>query len=259
MDKQAKRDLKNVMVMALADGKLSQEEKNFIEQLRGKLAVEKSEFLELVRQVRDEGRKISLPRGGQAAEEAVKVLIEAAKADGVISPPEEKLLGRIAERVTSAAGQVEQALGGEVAEGNEDEVNTRIDEIYADFANWDAAARRKKLTELADLGGAAGLGLLHVLESYRAPDGLDNALELKLLVAEQIGRLGEDRAAYYLAQQVNVGDTDDDISNAALRYVVAEALGKIARMSFSRDQAGVEAARQWWLSPKSDSYDRLAF
>ena len=141
---------------------------------------------------------------------------------------------------------------------HEDEIGALVAEIYSDFVGWDEAARREKLAALARFGRESTLPLLRVLESYRAPDGAGNAIALKMLVVEQLGGLDDDRAVYYLAQQVNIGDLDDEITNAELRYAAAEALGRIISEGFSRDQAGVATARAWWLGVGLTRYDRLA-
>lgn len=259
MSDEAKRNLKNVMVLALVDKKLTEGEKQFIDRLRTRVGIDEKELRRLVSQVRQDPKKISLPRGGPAAKEAVRVLVETAKADGEVTHPEQKLLQRIARCVGLSRSQLDAMLSGGEEEVGEDEINARVDAIYAEFARWDAPTRCERIRELGDMGGAGVPALLYLMESYRTPDGMDNALELKTLVAEQLGRIGDERAAYYLVQQVNIGDIDDEISSSQLRYAAAEALGKIVGKDFARDQSGVEGARVWWTGPQSDPYDRLAF
>ena len=103
------------------------------------------------------------------------------------------------------------------------------------------------------------ISLLRVLETGRVPEGAADGLELKTLVAEHLGRLGDERAVYYLAQQVTIGEMDDEVTNGELRFAVAEALGRIADRPFSRDQGGVEAARKWWFAEGLRRYDHLAY
>ena len=121
------------------------------------------------------------------------------------------------------------------------------------------AQRRAKLQELAAMGRGVVVPLLRVLESYKSPDGAPNALSLKARVAETLGELGDDRAVYYLAQQVNIGEQEDEITNAALRRASAAALGALVGAEFSADDEGVAAARQWWQGSGRRVYDRLAF
>ncbi|KKL29036.1 hypothetical protein LCGC14_2369170, partial [marine sediment metagenome] len=57
MRNNSERDLKNVMVMVLLDGKVTDEEKDFIEMLRIRLGVEADEFNNLVREVRADPKR----------------------------------------------------------------------------------------------------------------------------------------------------------------------------------------------------------
>jgi tellurite resistance protein len=257
MDEQAKRDLRNVIVFALIDGELSEQEKQFIDQLRVRLGVGEPEFRDLCEQVRQNPRQLSLPKDSGEATEAMRLLVDLAMVDGQVSDPERRMLERLAAHVGLDAAAVEQFLTPP-PETQDEQIANLTEEIYANFAGWDEPTRRQKVAALAGFGRESVLPLLHVLESYRMPEGATDALELRTLVAEQMGGLGDDRAAYYLAQQVNIGDMDDEITNAALRYVSAEALGRIVGEDFSRDQAGVVAARAWWLAAGSRKYDRLA-
>ena len=140
------------------------------------------------------------------------------------------------------------------------EVEAKLEAIYAGFNTWDPAAREAKLDELAAHGHQAVLPLLRLLESYRTPDGAPNGLDLKHIVVRRLGALGDDRAVYYLIQQVNIGEQDDDITCPALRHAAAEALGRIIDKDFPATDASVAAAREWWAADKSDRdrYDRLA-
>lgn len=260
MDERARQNLRNVMVFALVDGKLSDQEKRFIEALRTKLGINDAEFRDIVQQVRITPKKVELPSDPVQAGETVRLLMELAAADGEISPPERELLAKLARRAGVELPAVESPVGDSsgVAPAGESEISARIDEIYAQFSGWDPATRQRKVAELGACGREAVIPLLRLLESYRVPDGAGDSLELKTLVVEELGKLGDDRAVYYLAQQVNIGDMDDEITNAALRYVAAEALGRVVGRQFTPDQAGVAAARVWWFAAGIRRYDHLA-
>ena len=75
-------------------------------------------------------------------------------------------------------------------------------------------------------------------------------------MAQQLGALGDDRAVYYLAQQFQM---DHDAAGAEFRQTAAEAMGRIVGQSFSRDAAGIEAARAWWLSAGIRQHDKLVY
>ena len=257
----AKRNLRNVIVFSLVDGKLTDGEKKFIDALRARSGISADEFRELCDQVRQDRKRISLPRGGKEAEEVVRLLVQAAMADGQVSAEERSLLGRLAEHVGLGISAIEQLLSGRAGgkQADDAELQARMDEIYKHFVQWDAPTRRERIQALGALGPHGVIALLRIMESYRAPDGAPNGLELTTLVAEQLGRIGDRRAIYYLAQQVSIGDSDDEITNAALRFAAAEAMGRILGEPFSADQRGVLAARAWWLSAGRREYDRLAF
>ncbi len=257
MSEDAKRNLRNVMVLTLMDKELTKGERTFIEKLREKLAISAEDFRELVEQVRKDPKKIALPSDPREAEQAIELLVGAAMADGEVSPGERKLLQRIAAHVQMTDSQLEAMLSGPIEPGDEDQINALVDEVYASFATWDEKTQATKLAELGGSGRAAVIALLRILESYRAPDGAPDALALKRLVAEQLGTLGDDRAVYYLVQQINIGDSDDEITNSQLRFAAVEALGKIVGKDFTPDRAGIEAGRNWWAAPDSKKYDRL--
>lgn len=139
------------------------------------------------------------------------------------------------------------------------ELTHLCDEIYQQFAGWPETTQREKLDQLASAGDAAVVPLLRILESYRTPDGAANTLSLKTIICQQLGRLGDDRAVYYLCQQISLGDAEDEINSAALRYAAAEALGRIIGKPFTPDDQGVQIAREWWLGPGRVRYDQLAF
>ena len=258
MDEQAKRDLRNVIVFAMVDGKLGVEEKRFVESLRVRLGIGEAELRELCDEVRRDPKRLSLPRDRQEAADVVRLLVGAAAADGEISTRERQLLSRLASKAGLEESDIEEVIAS--AQGaHQEEIEALTAEIYAHFAEWGAATRAEKVAALAAFGRESVLPLLRILESYRVPDGANDLLELKELVVEHLGRLEDDRAPYYLAQQVNIGDIEDEISSAALRYAAAEALGRLVGKEFTRDQEGVVAARAWWFGGGIREYDRLAF
>jgi tellurite resistance protein len=257
-DEQAERDLRNVLVLALADGQLSEGEKQFIESLRKRLAIGQEEFSQICEQIRRNPAQVLLPRGSPEAERAIRLLVEAAAADGHVSPPERKVLAALARRAGLDESFVDQAAAA-ARPGSQAALAALVEEVYARFAGWDGAVRRAKIEALAAASPDPAVTLLRMLESYRAPDGAADNLELKVLLAEQLGRLGDDRAVHYLSQQVAIGEMEDEITRAPLRQAAAEALGRILKQPFTRDQAGVQAARRWWFGGGLRKYDRLAF
>jgi uncharacterized tellurite resistance protein B-like protein len=253
--------LRNAIVLAVADGRVSDEERALIERLRQRLEVSDKEFRKLLADVRSHPNRVSLPQDPSEAARTVELLAEFAAADGTVSARERGLVRRAGEKLGLPPSRIDsilnQASGAELADPSQ--VEQRIRELYARWAQWDDARRRAKLQELADMGRGVAVPLLRVLESYKSPDGEPNALSLKARVAEKLGELGDDRAVYYLAQQVNIGQQEDEITNAELRQAAAAALGKLVRAEFRPDDEGVAAARQWWQGTGRRVYDRLAF
>ena len=256
---QAVQLLRNVLVLAVADGTVTKEEKAYVEALRERLGIGGEEFARLCGEVRNGGRKVVLPRGPVEAEQALFTLVGLAVADGKITAPEQRLLGRLGEHLGIGKGQletmVEQASGP--AELDDMRVADMTEEVYEHFARWDEATRRAKIQALGDLGRGAVKPLVRLLESYRKPDGMPDAVSLKVLVAEQFGRLGDSRPVYYLAQHVDIGDIDDEITSLELRATAAEAIGRIIGQPFTRDQDGVTAVRRWWRDEGRKKYDYL--
>jgi len=253
--------LKNALVLAVADGKLTEQEKACIESLRQRLGVDAEDFRRLCHEVKQGSRKLSVPREPNQAEQTVALLMEIAAADAVITPPEQRALRMVADYVGFDATRLETMLDDACrGEGVDDrKLEAMAEELYTQFGQWDGASRRAKVGALGDLGRCGVRPLLRILESYRKPEGAPDALELKTLVAEQLGRLGDTRPVYYLAQHVNIGDSDDEISSLALRAAAAEAIGTIIGQSFSRDQDGIDAARQWWQDEGNQKYNRLFY
>lgn len=261
MEESAKADMRNVLVVAAADGKLADEEKQLIQELRRRLGIGDEEFAELCEQVRRDPKKLTVSQDVEEATETFRLMAAMAAADGEIQPAERNLLHRLAEYVgldSQQAGQiVDEALG--VDEAAQARVESAIEEVYASFESWDSATRREKIGALTSASRGAVVPLLRALESYRTPAGASDALAMKTMLTRAIGDIGDERAVYYLVQQVNIGDIDDEVTCAALRYAAAEAVGKILGKPFAADQEGVKAVRQWWQSQQSRRYDRLAF
>jgi len=253
-----REDLKNVLILALADGRVSDEEKEFVLRLQDRLGLDRAALAAIVEEVRQDPKAAPIPADTERATAAISLLAEAAAVDGDISSPERKFITDIAAWVGVDAAVVAEMLDAPQQQRQAQErADALTEEIYDGFAGWDAAARRAKVAELAALGRHAVVPLLRILESYRTPDGADEALELKTLAAEQIGQLGDKRAVYYLAQQVTIGDIEDEITSAALRSAAAAAVGKLVGASFAADSSGIQAARQWWLDTGHTQYNDL--
>jgi uncharacterized tellurite resistance protein B-like protein len=261
MDESAARNLKNVMVLAMADGKVSEEERTYINALRNRLGVSDSDFHALCAEVRANPRKLSLPTDPGEALDAVRLLAELAGVDGEISAAERRTLDLLARRVGLSADELDRiALSDRTAEeAHANEIEALVQEIYEQFGSWDEATRDAKLSAIAAYGRAAVVPLLRVFESYRVPAGCETALEMKLLIARKLGRLGDHRAAYYLLQQISLGDMEDEVTCASLRQASALALGQCVGESFGADDEGIRAAREWWSGPVRRQYDQLAF
>jgi len=257
----AERNVHNVLVLAMVDREVADEEKQFIESLRRKVGMDPARFAELCKEISEGDRRLALPSGGEEAVEALAVLVDLAAADGRIAPPEKRTLRRIADYVGIRTGKLDEMIAERSGPGEMDDIQLAAvaEEIYKSFAQWDDAERRKRLTALGDIGPRAIKPLVRILESYRKPHGMADALALKVLVVEQLGRLGDTRPVYYLAQQVNIGDSDDEITNFELRAAAAEATGRIIGEDFSRDADGIAAVRQWWADTGRTEYDYLVY
>jgi hypothetical protein len=85
---------------------------------------------------------------------------------------------------------------------------------------------------------------------------MDSGVTLKTDVACQLGRLGDDRAVYYLAHQVNLGDGDNEVTNPQFRMACAQAIAALVNEDFG--QAPVIGVREWWRQKGRSKYNRLA-
>ena len=255
MNDQDSWTLRNVIVMALADGEVAQEEKDFIDRLRVKLGIDEGQLRELCKQVRQEGRRIKLPSSPSEAQEVVGLLVEVAAADGEISQVERRALGRIA-KFTGLAPSALEAMIAAAAAGDPTPVLAAVEEVYEQFGGWDPPVRQEKFTAIGEFGPTAVVPLMRMLESYRVPDGVADALEMKVFVIDQLAALADDRAVYYFAQQVALSGADQ-VTNPDVRAAAAEGMGRIAGEAITRDEDGVDVARQWWLKTGMTTYDTL--
>ncbi len=254
----AKRSVLNMPVMAGADGSISRPEKEFIYALCEKMGIESEQLRELTKQYRLNPRKLSLPSDPAEIIQAIEMLVVMAFADEHLSGQEHKLLKRVAEYARMSPTHLEQIIS-DADPTDEQMVYQRIEELYTGFSQWDNPMRQTKVSDMADMGRPALLAMLRVMESYRKPDGMDAATELKGLVIAQLGLMGDDRAVYYLAQVLSLSDSDDEASATQLPFKAAESLGEIVGEPFTPDQTGLEAAQLWWRSENARQYDKLAY
>jgi len=172
------------------------------------------------------------------------------------------MLEKVSQFIERRASEMEAAMtetadaAPDVPDPIEDEINAAIDRMYVKFCEWSDDERRSRCEAIGAHGTAAVIPLLHVVESYRNPDGGEGR-RMKAMIIDQLAAIGDDRVVYYLAQQVSLGDTDDEVTCAALREAAAEAVGKIAGKGFTRDRAGVLACRDWWAGEGTKTYRTL--
>ncbi len=266
------RVLQNVIAFAMADGEFADEERAYIDTLRRQLGIDDETYQRVLHETAEGAKSLKIPKEPEQVRELIHRLVQAAASDHDVSATERKLLARIAnhagvplDEVRVLIAQELQAVGNDTLTPQDPAVDAAMERltatIYKEFNAWDPATRQAKLTEMAATGSQAVIPLLRLLESYRVPDGADNALELKALVVGQLGGLGDKRAVYYLIQQVTIGDSDDEVTSLAFRSAAAAALGQILdRAEFTPDQAGIDAVRRWWVHSPADrqEFDRLA-
>lgn len=250
----AVKAVRNVLVILSIDGSISDEEKSFLARLKRRLQIDESEFSQLAEEYRRSPKSMTIPKGQQGSD-VFKLLIEAAKADGKVVPAERDLLERVAGHIGLSDMETQSLIPG--MEEVVDTINDKIDRIYESFNEWSSETRRARVAEIGGFGGPAVVPLLQVLESYRVPEETTDNLELKTLVAQQLGELGDPRAVYYLAQQVNIGDTDDEISNAPFRDACSRAIGNVIGQDFGAEDIQ-DAVREWWRGAGKEHYTELA-
>jgi hypothetical protein len=250
--------LKNVLVMLSMDGKISPDEQEYLDQLRIRLGIDEAEYRDAIDDVRENPSRLSVPKG-PAGQAVLDQLIEAAHADGELAEREVSLLKKVATYLGLSPSQLEGRLP--VNEETAEQIEQAIDELYAHFSQWDEATLAAKLDGLVRFGSAAALPMLRVLESYRTPDGCERNVELKEHIARRLGTLGDDRAIYYLAQQVCLGDIDEEITSQALQIACAEAIEQVLGEQFTQGQTGpeaIQAVQTWWQGPGEKAYSRLS-
>ena len=256
------KDLRNVILFALADGEFNDDERTFAEAMASRLGMTDAELSELTAGAEAGDSKLLVPRDPDEARQLIQLLVDTAAADRIVTDKERRLLQRITRHVDMDESLLGQMIDDTLAAGAVDdaEIDRQLEDIYAHFNGWDTPTRAAKLEEFTRLGHQAVESLLRLLESYRTPDGAENALELKRLVAGKLGDLGDGRAVYYLVQHVNISHQEDEITNSALRYAAAEALGKITGKGFGPNEEGVRAIEAWWSSSSAEraKYDKLA-
>ncbi|GAG04376.1 unnamed protein product, partial [marine sediment metagenome] len=108
----ARRNLHNVLVLALVDGRLSSEEKAHIESLRESLGIDRAEFARLCQEVTEGDKRILLPKTADEAVEAMAMLVELAAADGRIAPAEKRTLRKIADHIGVRTGKLDEMIAG---------------------------------------------------------------------------------------------------------------------------------------------------
>ncbi len=246
----------DVLVMVLIDGKVTDQEKQYIEAVRDRLSISADQFRKLVKEVQDGSRQIILPASPIESEEVLRDMIGACLADGKLDVPERKALDKIAEHMHLSTAALDSMLD-EATGVDERQLEDKVEAMYLGFAKWDQAERQKCFAELINYGRAAVTHLLRMLESYRTPDGAPDALELKILIVDALAQLGDRRAVYYLVTQVQLSG-ESEVTNDDLRAAAAAAVGKIVGEPFTRDVAGVNAVKQWWMLAGVRQYDTLA-
>ncbi len=266
------RALQNIIAFAMADGEFTDEERDYLDTLRHQLGIDDETYQRILHETAEGAKSLKIPQSPEDVRELIHRLVQVAASDHDVSDTERKLLARIANHAGVPLDEVRVLIARELdAVGNDtltpkdpaaDAAMERLTAtIYKEFNAWDQAARQAKLAEVAAAGCQAVIPLLRLLESYRVPDGAASALELKALVVGQLGQLKDKRAVYYLIQQVNIGDGDDEVTCLALRSAATAALGQILdRAEFTADQGGIDAVRRWWVHNPADrqEFDKLA-
>jgi uncharacterized tellurite resistance protein B-like protein len=258
----AEKDIRNVLAFSLADGQLGEDEQQFARQLARASGLTDDDLQQLIDDAGKGKSTLSISRDADDARETIGLLVQAAAADRTITSREQKLLLRIVAHIGLDETLLSEMLDAALQAGADDDarIDQMVEDIYGQFTQWDIAAREAHIDQLAAAGSHAVLPLLRLMESYRVPDGADDALEMKRVVADKLGQIGDPRAVYYLIQQVNIGHQEDEITNAALRCTAAGAVGRITGKDFSADEEGIEAIKEWWSSAGDEraAYDRLA-
>ncbi len=260
MNDNAGVSLRNVIVLALADGKLAPEERTFIEELRKKLDINKEDFNELCRQVKEDRTSITVPKGEDEVRDMLQLLVQTAAIDGQMDPTEHKFLLGIVRHAGIPEMEFERMVASCIGPSREQlailEKHTAL--IYAHFNEWDQAKRCEVLDEMAAEGMPATIPMLRMFESYRVPDGAEDALELKIMLAEYLGNTSDSRVVYYMYQQATIGEMEDETTSSELRQAALAAISKIVEVDFSDTKDGKRMIADWWKTPDGQEYVSLA-
>lgn len=261
MNDKQKKAIKNVLVMLSVDGEISESEKDFISKLKKRYQIAEEEFTGLLQEFRSSSVKMSIPKG-EEGRDVFKLLVEAAEADGKVVLAEQRLLQKVAKHVGMSDMESESLIPG--VEEAIIEINAMVEDMYSHFNEWDTGIRQEKLEEFVGFGSVAVVPLLQVIESYRVQDGAADNLELKTLIAEKLGKIEDTRPVYYLTQQVNIGDVEDEISNSKFRDACIEAISKLTGTQFEREEIsdGNYVSRQekvieWWQLTGKEEFNEL--
>ncbi len=252
----ARRSLHNAIVMAYIDGKIHGEEKKFIQQLCKRLNLDEAQFQAVLADVKADPKRLKISAGSEG-QKHLEMLCQAASCDGELSDAERSVL----EKVAAYLGLGPEAIDAMLPSQQDDldvlvAIGHDIETLYAQYHQWDSSRRQEALQAIAAHGRTAVIPLLQIIESYRTPANMDSGVALKTDVAHQLGRLGDDRAVYYLAQQVNLGDSDDEITCLELRVACAQAIAALVEVDFGQDP--VAGTRQWWQQKGRTQFNRLA-
>lgn len=275
--------MRAVLVTAIADGVVRGEEQSLIRRLRRKLGIDDARLQALVAELRSAMQPDALlPSRSEERREALLLMVITAQIDGEIDGREREVLQKMADRLGFDAPAFSHILETGIARAHRLRGDARIGEAVAHAVTAvDSAAARaraeqlvqimyaqyfdrpsvhRELDELVALGSSAAIPLIRAFESYRRPRPPATPAQFKALLAETLGRIGDQRAVYYLASTVALGDEEDDETNTTeLRITVAKALSLLVGERFSPDAAGVRAAREWWSGVGGRSYQSLSF
>jgi len=266
--------MKLVLVTVLADRTIDPAEKSLIRRLQERFGIDSDELQRLVQELRDRNDPDALlPGDPDGRRKALRLMVVAAQIDGRITDAERAVLAKTAGRLGFDNAAFEAIVREGVAMANRyrgeggrsvppvesPELQRRADAIVQQIRRGisDPAALREALGELERIGTSAVVSLVRAFESYLRPPPPATLARVREAAADALGRIGDSRAVYYLATFLLMGDDEDDTNDAKLRGAVAEAIGRIVGEPFTRDSAGVAAARAWWSREGSRRYQTL--
>lgn len=99
--------LRNLMVMALADGSLGEREVQFVTDRCAELGLGEHELREAIRYALEESAKIQLPDDPAEAESLLGDLLRMMAADGVLEPGEKRLFAICAARLGFGSQEID--------------------------------------------------------------------------------------------------------------------------------------------------------